>query len=260
MGRNSDIMKTTQFDAELLVGLLREQKIATMTELATVLGTTVERTVFRKLGGLACRTSYSHRGRYYTLDEVADFDEDGLWSYESVWFSIHGTLLATAEIVVDEGEFGHYVEELDNALHVGTKDALRKLVQDGRLGRERVDSRYLYCSSEPVRRRQQVLARRAHAERTLGGPLPEPDRMHDELKAAIILFYSLLDEKQRRLYAGLESLKLGHGGDRRMADLLDLGAAAVARGRRELLQRDVEVERVRKVGAGRKPTEKKRLR
>ncbi|MDT5026431.1 MAG: hypothetical protein QOE61_2857, partial [Micromonosporaceae bacterium] len=26
----------------------------------------------------------------------------------------------------------------------------------------------------------------------------------DELKAAIILFYSLLDERQRRLYAGLE--------------------------------------------------------
>ena len=36
----------------------------------------------------------------------------------------------------------------------------------------------------------------------------------DELKAAIILFFSVLDEQQRRLYAGLESLTLGHGGDR----------------------------------------------
>src|SRR6266481_970445 len=39
----------------------------------------------------------------------------------------------------------------------------------------------------------------------------------DELKAAILLFYSLLDEQQRRLYAGLESFKLGHGGDRQLA-------------------------------------------
>jgi hypothetical protein len=35
----------------------------------------------------------------------------------------------------------------------------------------------------------------------------------DELKAAIILFYGLLDEQQRRLFAGLESIRLGHGGD-----------------------------------------------
>jgi len=36
----------------------------------------------------------------------------------------------------------------------------------------------------------------------------------DELKAAVFLFYSLLDEQQRRLFAGLQSTKLGHGGDR----------------------------------------------
>jgi hypothetical protein len=34
----------------------------------------------------------------------------------------------------------------------------------------------------------------------------------------------------------------------------------VARGRRELLARDVEVERIRKAGGGRKPLEKKRRR
>jgi hypothetical protein len=231
-----------------------------MDEMKAALGTRGDATVFRLLADLAYRTSYSHRGRYYTLDEVADFDEDGLWSYESVWFSIYGTLLATAEAIVEEGEFGYFVDELDNVLHVGTKDALRKLVGDGRLCREKVEGRYLYCSAESVVRRQQVLARRTYNERTLGGALPEPDAMHDELKAAIILFFSLLDEKQRRLYAGLESLKLGHGGDRRMAKLLGMGVGAVARGRRELMERDVEVDRVRRDGAGRKLVEKKRQR
>jgi hypothetical protein len=42
-----------------------------------------------------------------------------------------------------------------------------------------------------------------------------------EVKAAILLFYSLFDEQQRRLYPGLESLKLGRGGDRQLADSLD---------------------------------------
>ena len=78
----------------------------------------------------------------------------------------------------------------------------------------------------------------------------------DELKAAIVLFFSVLDEKQRRLYAGLESFKWGHGGDRKIADLLGLDVGTVAKGRRDLLTQDVERERVRKVGGGRKSVKK----
>jgi hypothetical protein len=80
----------------------------------------------------------------------------------------------------------------------------------------------------------------------------------EELKASILLFYSLLDEQQRRLYAGLESLKLGRGGDRSLADFLDLDPHTVARGRQQLLAQDVEVDRARKAGGGRRPVEKKR--
>ncbi len=82
----------------------------------------------------------------------------------------------------------------------------------------------------------------------------------DELKAAIILFFSLLDEKQRRLYAGLESLKLGHGGDRQIAQLLHMDPGTVAKGRRHLLQRDVGIDRTRRQGGGRVRIEKKRPR
>ena len=53
------------------------------------------------------------------------------------------------------------------------------------------------------------------------------DVLPDELKAAIILFFSLLDERERRVYAGLESLKLGYGGDRQMAEILGLDVSTV---------------------------------
>ena len=88
----------------------------------------------------------------------------------------------------------------------------------------------------------------------------DPSRLSvspEEVKAAILLFYSLLDEQQRRLYAGLESLKLGWGGDRQLADFLHLDSHTIARGRQQLLDQDVQVERARKAGAGRKPVEKK---
>ena len=74
----------------------------------------------------------------------------------------------------------------------------------------------------------------------------------------MILFFSLLDEKQRRLFAGLESQKLGHGGDRKIAELFGLDVHTVARGRREVFGGQIERERVRQVGGGRKAIEKKR--
>ena len=80
----------------------------------------------------------------------------------------------------------------------------------------------------------------------------------DGREAAIILFYSLLDEQQRRLYAGLESMKLGHAGDSVLAEFLGLDPHTIARGRRQLLDRDIEVGRTRQPGAGRKAVGKKR--
>ena len=53
------------------------------------------------------------------------------------------------------------------------------------------------------------------------------------------LFYSLLDEQQRRLYADLESIQHGHGGDQKMAQDLGLDMETVTRGRRELLAGEV---------------------
>ena len=252
-------MRHTVYSADALAALLRKQKIATLAELMAALGTRVERTVFRKLRELAYRTSYSHRGGYYTLDEVAEFDDEGLWSFRSVHFSLHGTLLATACAFVNAAEAGYFVDELDNRLYVGTKDALRKLAEEERVGREKVGGQYLYLAAEAARKREQVRARRARlAEPGAGGPLPSADVMPDELKAALLLFASVLDEKTRRLYAGLEALKTGRGGDQRIAALLGIDPGTVARGRRELLERDIEVDRVRRAGGGRKSVEKKR--
>ena len=79
----------------------------------------------------------------------------------------------------------------------------------------------------------------------------------DEMKAAIILFFTILNEKQKRLYLGLESLKIGYGGDSQIAELLDVSKATVAKGRKEILSGEVDIESTRKAGGGRKKVEKK---
>ena len=149
-------MRPESFHAADLARVLRRTKMATMPELKKALGTEVDVTVFRKLKQLSYRTSYSHRGSYYTLDETARFDENGLWSFHSVWFSRQGTLLATAESLVAASEGGYFVEELDHLLHVGTKEPLLRLVQQKQIAREPVSGLYLYCSIDPARRRRQI--------------------------------------------------------------------------------------------------------
>lgn len=251
-------MRPLSFRSDDLRALLRRTQIATLDQLREALGTSVTVTVFRKLKPLDYLTSYSHRGRYYTLREIASFDERGLWSHADVWFSRFGTLLVTAEAFVHRSPRGYFADELARALHVDVQDPLHQLAQQGRVSRQMVSGLYLYTAIDRTVQRGQLLARRSvEALPTLvdTSVLEIPP---EELKAAILLFYSLLDEQQRRLYAGLESLKLGRGGDRQLAEFLDLDPHTVARGRQQLLAQDVLVDRARKIGAGRIPVEKKR--
>lgn len=250
-------MRTQWYHAEVLVELFKTQKIATLPELKRALGTRADMTVFRKLREIGYRTSYSHRGKYYALAEDMDFDARGLWVFESVRFSKCGTLLDTACAFVAGADAGLFCGELENMLNVGVKEALLKLFRQGRVAREQMFGRYLYCSTDSVVRKRQVMSRRM-LERGAALGFVGGEAVPDELKAAIVLFVSMLDEKQRRLYAGLESFKLGHGGDRKIAKLTDMDVHTVARGRRELLSQDVDAERVRKAGGGRKRVEKKR--
>ena len=73
-------------DIHRLRGLFAKRLIATMDMLKKTVGTVADLTVFRKLRELDYCTSYSHRGRFYTLRELAEFDENGLWWIRSVGF------------------------------------------------------------------------------------------------------------------------------------------------------------------------------
>lgn len=77
-----------------------------------------------------------------------------------------------------------------------------------------------------------------------------------EVHAQMNFFLSTLDERQRRLFAGLEASKLGHGGDRRFATITGLDVKTIAKGRQELAQAEAS-ERVRSTGGGRLQVEKK---
>jgi hypothetical protein len=75
----------------------------------------------------------------------------------------------------------------------------------------------------------------------------------------INLFLSRLDEQQRRWYVALEAEQAGAGGDRLLAQISGLDEKTIRRGRAELAGElaDRPADRVRQVGGGRPPLEKK---
>jgi hypothetical protein len=249
-------MRPIQYETASLETLFARQRIATLPELKGALGTDVYLTVLRKLRPLGYLCSYSHGGRFYTLQKLAQFDAHGLFRVGAACFSQFGSLLDTAAHWVNESAAGYYVAELNRGLAVSTKDALRLLARRRRVVREEIAG-YLYCAVDPQVRRAQLLQRRQPIAPAPGGA---GATLTDEAQAALLLFFSTLNEQQRRLYAGMESVRLGRGGDRWIAQITGLDVHTVSRGRRELLAQDLALDRIRDRGGGRPPVEKKRPR
>jgi Rhodopirellula transposase DDE domain len=72
-----------------------------------------------------------------------------------------------------------------------------------------------------------------------------------EIEETMKIFYETLSEKDRRRYGAIEALKLGHGGQKYICEVLDCDAGTVKRGSEELQNGEVNPEdRIRKAGGG----------
>ena len=248
-------MRPEKYATSRLVRWFERMRILTWERIAQALGKPSRITVFRKLAQLGARASYSHRGRYHTLDRLATYDKNGLWSLRDVRFSRHGTLGETIAYLVEHSRQGYFASELEAQVHVRVHNALAELYAAQRLNREQLGDQYLYLSptvgKDQLESRYEVI-RQAHKQGAAGRP-----ETPLEVQENIRFLLSVLNEKQRRLYLGLESIRLGHGGDWEIARIAGVNVKTVAQGRRQLLARNVTTERIREAGAGRPAGAKK---
>lgn len=244
-------MRPVSIPEERLKDVFKKHKTATMKQLKSVLQTNTSMTVYRKLESLNYLSSCSHSGKYYTLKGIPNFNQDGLWFNKSVLFSRYGTLTETVKNIVDESEYGYSSLELEGLLKVKPNEVLIKLINRKQLSRTKLNGNFFYFTIAQNKKISQEL-RRKQLYGELSLKQVTPDVLLSEIKASIILFYCTLNEKQRRLYAGLEALKLGAGGDRFISELLNLNIKTVTKGRQELLGETFEIDTVRASGGGRK--------
>jgi len=168
-------MSSRDEDRRRLSRLFSRQPVADLQTIRHVLGTPSRTTVYRVLSELGYLTSYSHAGRYYTLEEIPDFDEQGLWVRGEALFSKYGTLRATIVRFVQEAPAGQTHAELRERLRLRVHDTLRQLTKASEIGRVQLERLFVYVSVEEAVARAQVAERRRELDSQPPLPaLPSP--------------------------------------------------------------------------------------
>ncbi|MBW6537870.1 MAG: hypothetical protein K0B11_22880 [Mariniphaga sp.] len=230
-------------DETQLIEFFQEHLVLTIEDLKNFFHTFSRMTIFRKLKPLSYKTSYSHCGRYYTLDTIARYNRHGIWGYNQIYFSKYGSLKNTTLHHINQSPDGFTSHELFVLLKVPVENTVLGLWKDGLILREQLQHRYVYFSIDG--KEKQLHSRKQEIIKTCTPVIMSGVDDH------FMFFMSLLNEKQRRLFAGYESLRLGHGGDKIIAGETGLNVKTVSRGRVELLNKNIDMDRIRKAGAGR---------
>jgi len=169
-------MRPEEYPTSRLVKWLEKERILTWDRIAQALGNPSRITIFRKLAQLGARASYSHRGRYQTLDRIAPYDENGLWSFRGVRFSRHGTLVQTLVSLVEQSRQGYLASELQALVQVRVHNALAHLYATKRLDRELLAHEYLYLSPTSGQEQRQRRSEAIQPARARQSPGLEEER------------------------------------------------------------------------------------
>jgi len=214
-------MRLLSFDPQPLRKHLLRHKIASLPELKSALGTNAALTVFSKTQALGLPLQLYPSRRYYALRETVRFDAAG----DSMLRSKIPSLIWCTQRLRRSEVAGRFLDTSADGRHkLGISSAPGK-----------PPKRFLWWPRLPHSRY-----------------LPMNSKRRFCFSTACWMSSSVV------CLPGLESIKLGHGGDSILAEFLGLDPHTVARGRQQLLDQNVSTDRQRRSGGGRKLVEKTR--
>jgi hypothetical protein len=146
-----------------LVRILRKKKILSLKDLCQA-ANCCHMTVWRNLKRVGYYTSYTHNDRFWTLAETPRFDNDGLWFYRDVGFSLYGTLFETAIQIVQYSIMGMTPHELSEQLRARVQNQLHDAFVQGHLHRVAWGRTQLYLSVDPEAQTKQWQQRQKHGQ------------------------------------------------------------------------------------------------
>jgi len=113
-------------------------------------------TVFRNLKDIGYTTSYNRNGKYYTLLEIAKFDESGIFDHKGILFFRDGGIQELVIKKIDSSEKGYTAEELSNKIRTRVSNQLHQFVRKGLIIRKKYADFYVYYSIDDSTQQKQI--------------------------------------------------------------------------------------------------------
>ena len=144
-----------EINRKSILSHMRKKKVMTIVQFSTLMCCAVITARRRQKKWKAVR-SCNQNGKFYTLPEVAFFDDTGLWRYEGILFSSNGNLKETIVYLVNASQAGLNRVDLERLLGVTPKNPIvYQLRDEGLLRLEKVEGKVTLLDVNEKNYRQQ---------------------------------------------------------------------------------------------------------
>jgi hypothetical protein len=134
-------------NAQQVLSLFSDKQCWQIQPLAEELRTSI-RSAQRYLTIHGYHRSFSHNGKWYTLQSIPKFGHDGLWFSDDIGFSRVGNLNNTLVRLVNRSPEGITAESLGEKLRCRCHSVLVQLCRQGRLQRDKIGRSFVYFSQD----------------------------------------------------------------------------------------------------------------
>jgi hypothetical protein len=189
------MMKKKEILYSKLSKLLKENICLTIEELRKSLNYSII-SVRMFLKEIGYYSSFTHNSKWYTLQSIPAFDENGLWFYNKIGFSKHGNLTQTIIYFVNKSPHGLSAKKIYEIISMPCHAILNTMYKKDQIDRINTKSGFVYISKEELKREQQAclilqskespLPSDADAVRILVELIKNPDYTANELALSLL--------------------------------------------------------------------------
>ncbi len=158
--------KISQNKIDKAHSILKQYKVFTFKQVLKLLNCSI-RTGRLKIKQWSVYNSYNQNGLYYAMPAVPEFDENGLWFYQNIYFSRHGNLKKTVVHLVETSPSGLTGRQIGDTVCLSPRSFMHHFRNVLGIKRKKVRGVYVYFSQKPEKYKLQSKRQSAYVTESI---------------------------------------------------------------------------------------------
>jgi DeoR/GlpR family transcriptional regulator of sugar metabolism len=149
-------MASTEERRNVVENIIRSKKIQTFEQILKQVNCS-EVTLRRDIRWMKGITSYTHQGRFVTLEDIPEFDHNDIWFYNNIGFTKFKNSLELIVHLINHSKEGLTREQIQKILKIQIFQQIQTLLKRNKLYRSKIGNKYIYLPEELSRNKKQKL-------------------------------------------------------------------------------------------------------